>query len=305
MVAPVVAPYVPTYASYTPYITAADFLAEPTGVDVSQLIPSGSGLTEEAALERLVANASSEADRICQKVLAATLDVVSGEYRVWRDGTIRVPVPYSPLISVNAVSIGFSANGMTAMGDLSGIRLTRNVARIPAPLNPPLSLSFNPNPAAYAQHGWVFADVSCVSGWAHSVLSAAATVGAQQITPGNVLGFLPGLPFTVYDGQSTEAAQVAANYVVGSAVVPLAAPLRFAHDAGVTVSALPPFARLAVVTLAKWLAKTKGTKAIVMPSISGRTVSSNSGPKTQTIEPGGSSDYKQAERDLLTLKRSR
>jgi len=37
-VVPAVAPYVPTYASESPYITAAEYLAEPTGVDTSKLV---------------------------------------------------------------------------------------------------------------------------------------------------------------------------------------------------------------------------------------------------------------------------
>jgi hypothetical protein len=303
VVTPVIASRVPSYASYTPYITAADFLAEPTGVDTSQLIPAGSSLTETAALARLVANASSEADRICQKVLAATLDVESDLYRVRRDGTIHVPLPFGPVISVNNVSTGFTPNGMTTMTDLSGAKIIRNVVYIPVPIAPPLSFQFSPNPAAYAPRGWLYADVTYVNGWAHSTLSAATLANASSITPGNVLGFVPGLPFTVYDGVNTEPAQVAAGYVVGSATVPLVSPLLNAHAAGVTVSALPPFVRQAVIALAKWLAKTKGTKAIVMPSINGRTVSST--PKEQKTEPRGDEDYLQAERDLLTLKRSR
>lgn len=304
MVTPVVAPIAPSYASYTPYITAADFLAEPTGVDTSQLIPAGSSLTEAAALARLVANASSEADRICQKVLAATLDVESDLYRVQRDGTIHVPLPYGPVISVNNVSIGYSPNTMTPMPDLSGIKIIRNVARIPAPTAPPLNYRFSPNPAANAPHGWIYADISYVNGWAHSTLTAATLANAGSVMPGNVAGFVPGLPFTVYDGVNTEPAQVASNYVIGAATVPLAAPLAYAHGNGVTVSALPPFVRQSVIALAKWLAKTKGTKAIVMPSINGRTVNSAKAT-TQSTEPGGNADYKQAERDLLTLKRSR
>lgn len=303
MVTPAVAPYVPTYASYTPYITADDFLAEPTGVDVSQLIPAGSSLTEAAALARLVANASSEADRICQKVLAATLDVKSGSYRVQRDGTIRVPVDYTPLIQVNSVQVGFNAANLQALTDLSGVWLERKVAWIPVwgvGLQQP---NLTPPAPAYPGIDRLFAIVQYVNGWAHSTLSAATLANASSITPKSVLGFVPGLPITLYDGQSTEAAQVAASYVVGSATVPLAAPLQFAHGAGVTVSALPPFVRQAVIALAKWLAKTKGTKAIVMPAINGRTVSAT--PQEQKTEPRGDEDYLQAERDLLTLKRSR
>lgn len=309
MVTPVVAARVPSYATYTPYITAQDFLNEPTGVDTSQLIPAGSSLTETAALTRLCANASSEADRICQKVLAATLDVESGMFRVQRDGTIRVPLPFGPVISVNGVSIGFSASTMTPMTDLTGIKIIRNVAYIPVPTPPPLAYQFSPNLAAYAPAGWVYADVSYVNGWAHSTLTASTLANATQVTPLNVLGFVPNLPFTLYDGQNTEGAQVASGYVLGASPVPLATGLLYAHTASaaapLTVSALPPFARLAVVTLAKWLAKTKGTKALVMPSIQGRTVAAAQVKTQATGDPGADADYKQAVRDLLSLKRAR
>lgn len=298
MVAPVVAPYVPTYASYTPYINGQDFLNEPTGVDVSQLIPAGSVLSQEAALARLVANASSEADRICQKVLAATLDVTAGQYRVQRDGTIRVPVPFSPIISVNAVSVGTVAGNLTALSDLSGVWLERNVAWIPIPASA-LSRFPTGTVGAGARPGWLFAQVSYVNGWAHTALSASVLAAGTSITPGNVLGFVPGLPFTIYDGQDTEAAQVDASYVVGSATVPLAAPLTYAHATGVTVSALPPFVREAVVRLSAWLVKTRGSEAIVLDSITGQP------GRTQQIDPGGSPDYAEAERALLPLMRVR
>lgn len=299
MATPVIAPSVPSYAYYTSYITGQDFLNEPTGVDVSQLIPQGSNLSEQAALARLVANASSEADRICQKVLAATLDVVTGQYRIQRDGTIRVPVPYSPLISVNAVSVGTVAGNMTALTDLSGVWLQRNVAWIPVPGSLLLGSFTSGFSGASARPGWVFAQVSYVNGWAHSTLSASTLAGASSIAPVNVLGFVPGLPFTVYDGQSTEGAQVASSYVVGSATVPLAAPLTFAHGKGVTVSALPPFARQAVVRLSAWLVKTRGSEAIVLDSITGQP------SRTQQIDPGGNPDYAEAERALMPLTRVR
>lgn len=298
MVTPVVAPTVPSYASYTPYITGQDFLNEPTGVDVSQLIPAGSNLSQEAALDRLVANASSEADRICQKVLAATLDVVAGQYRVQRDGTIRVPVPYSPIISVNAVSLGTVAGNLTALTDLSGVWLERNVAWIPVPAA--LLGSFpGGSVGASARPGWVFAQVSYVNGWAHSTLSASASAGASSLSPVNVLGFVPNLPFTVYDGQSTEGAQASPGYVVGAATVPLSGTLTFAHADGVTVSALPPFARQAVVRLSAWLVKTRGSEAIVIDAIGAQP------SRTQQIDPGGSPDYAEAARALAPLARVR
>jgi hypothetical protein len=92
--------------------------------------------------------------------------------------------------------------------------------------------------------------------------------------------------------------------VVGSATVPLVSPLQFAHGAGTTVSALPPVIKDAVIDLAKWLVKLKGSKAVVMPSINGRTVS-GSRAKPQKTEPAGDEDYASAVRTLTPFKRSR
>lgn len=301
MTIPAFAPYVPTYASYTPYITAEEFLTAPTGVDSSQLVPQGSTLTQEAALADLIARASARADLICKKVLAASLDVQSGEYRIWRDGTIRVPLDYSPLVSVNAVSLGYAAGALTAMTDLSGIWPERRVARIPVPSLPSV-YSYAQNPPASARPGWLFAQVQYVSGWAHTTI-AAASLGAQQVTPVSVYGLVPGLPMTIKDGANTEAVTVASSYVPGSATVPLASPLQYAHSAGTTISAMPPAVKDAVIDLVKYLVKSKGSKAIVMGSIKGQSVSAP--PKTQATEPGAAEDYRNAERVLKALKRSR
>lgn len=303
MVTPAYAPYVPTYATYTPYITAAEFLDAPTGVDVSQLIPSGSTLTQEAALADLIRRGSGQADRICRKVLAATLDVVSGEYRIFRDNTLRIPVPYSPLVSVNAVSVGYAANALTALTDLSGVWVGRSSLRIPVPSVTLPPFAFSSTAVACSRPGWLYATVEYVNGWAHTTIAAAAAAAAS-ITPVNVLGFVPGLPFTIKDGADTEDAVVDASYVPGAATVPLVSPLQYAHAAGTTASALPPVVKDAVLDLCKWLVKQRGSKGVAMGSIKGLPVTT-ANAKTQPSDPGGAGDYRAAERSLMDLRRAR
>lgn len=304
MTTPAIAPYVPTYATYTPYITSAEFLAAPTGVDVSQLIPSGSNITQEAALADLIGRASNQADLICQKVLAATLDVVSGEYRIFNDQTLRIPVEYSPLVSVNAVSLGYAANALAPMTDLSGVWVGRSVVRVPVPAMASTAFSFSSqNPRATGRRGWMYATVQYVNGWAHTTIGAAAQ-GASSVTPVSVLGFVPGLPFAIKDGASSEAAVVDASYVVGSSVVPLASPLQYGHGAGTTASALPPVIKDAVIDLCKWLVKQRGSKGLAMGTIKGQPLTTASA-KTQESEPGGTGDYRSAVRTLTPFRRAR
>lgn len=302
MAAPVTAPYAPSYAFSVPYLTPAEYLAEPTGVDTSQLVPRGSGAAvQTAALTRIIGRASSWADQYCRKVLAATLDVQSGEYRIRTDGTIRVPVDNTPLIQVTDVKIGCIAGSLAALADLSRCRLGKKVARIPvagfAPAFAPSVL------AAAARSGWLFADVTYVNGYAHALTAASSAAGAMvlQVT-GTGLGIVPGLPLTVYDGTAngadTEQVVVDPSYVYGSPFVPLTAPTLYAHGAGCSVSALPGFVREAVINMTSALIKTRGSDSYVMPSGPSRQI------KMEATMPGGDENVSIAMELLEPLRRT-
>lgn len=302
MVAPVTAPYAPSYATYTPYITPAEFLAEPTGVDVSQLIPGANPAAQTAVLTRVIGRASSFADNFCRKILAATTDVQSGEYRMFPDGTIRVPVDNTPLIQVTGVNVGLVAGQLAALTDLSKCRVGKKVVRIPTAQVAASSLLTPWDSAVLARTGSMFADVTYVNGYAHALTatSSAANATSIQVT-GMGLGLVPGLPLTIYDGAAnganTEQVIVGAGYVYGSSTVPLAAPAQFAHGAGCSVSALPGFVREAVICLTTALIKTRGSDSYTMPS----------GPRQQmkieNMLPGSDEDFEVAFELLEPLRR--
>lgn len=300
MAAPVTAPTAPSYATYTPYITPAEYLCEPTGVDVSQLVPGAGANAQNAVLTRAIGRASSWADQYCRKILAATSDVQSGQYRITRNGTIVVPVDNTPLIQVTNVAMGLVAGQLTALPDLSRLRLGKKTVTIPTSslAYPP----FAPSAAAYSRAGYVFADVTYVNGWAHAQTATGSAAGAMvlQVT-GTGLGIVPGLPLTVYDGTAnganTEQVVVASTYQFGSPFVPLAAPTQYGHGPGCSVSALPGFAREAVICMTSALIKTRGSDAYVMPS----------GPRQQmkieTLMPGADEDIDLAMELLEPLRR--
>ena len=302
MVAPVTAPYAPSYASTTPYLTPAEYLAEPTGVDVSALIPGATGAAQTAVLTRVIGRASSFADLFCRKILAATLDVQSGEYRIFRDGTIRVPVDNTPLIQVTGVNLGYVAGQLVALSDLSTCRLGKKVVRIPIGQVAASYLASQFSAAAQARPGAMFADVTYVNGFAHALTAIGSAPGANSIqVTGTGLGIVPGLPLTIYDGAvngtNTEQVVVGPGYVFGSSTVPLASPTLYAHGAGCSVSALPPFVREAVICLTSALIKTRGSDSYVMPS----------GPmqemKIEGMLPGGDEDFEVAFELLEPLRR--
>lgn len=302
MAAPVTAPYAPSYATYTPYLTPAEYLAEPTGVDVSALIPGASGAAQTAVLTRVIGRASSWADQYCRKILAATLDVQSSEYRVFADGTIRVPVDNTPLIQVTNVSVGVMAGQLTALPDLSTCRLSKKVVRIPVGQVLASASLASWASAASARRGWVFADVTYINGFAHAQTATSSLAGATSIqVTGTGLGIVPGLPLTVYDGAvngaNTEQVIVGPGYQFGSSTVPLASPALYAHGAGCSASALPGFVREAVICFTSALIKTRGSDSYVMPS----------GPrqqmKVEELLPGAGEDVDLAMELLEPLRR--
>jgi hypothetical protein len=285
MTTPAVALYVPTYATRNPYLTTAEYLAEPTGVDLSQLIPGAtSQAVNEAALATLIRSASSYADSLCYQVLGATLDTQAGEYRIFRDGTIRVPVDYTPLVEVTAVSLGWAAGQLSALTDLSGLWLQRKVVRIP--VGPSLISGAGYVFTAPARYGHIFAQVLYVNGFANTTLAADVSAAASSVTVASPLGIFPGLPMTIYDDAvaKTEMVTVANTYVQGSTTVPLVSPLVNAHTSGTAISALPRAIKQAVTALTTHLIKTRGAESMALASVSG-------GPAMQQAMPGSTEEY--------------
>lgn len=294
VVAPAVAPNVPTYATYTPYITSAEYLASATGVDSSQLVPGGDRSTNAAALATLIARASNYADNLCYQVLCATADLQTGQYRLQRDGTIIVPLDYTPIVEVTDVKCGYQAGQLQAMTDLSGLWFGKKTVKIPVSgATGPLS----PGSGAMAMRGRLFAQVAYVNGFANTTI-AAATAAASTLTVASALGIFPGLTLQLYDGASTEPVTVAASYVQGSTTVPLLAPLLFDHAAGAALSALPPAVKGAVVHLTSWMIKTRGATAIVLNRIGGQPA------KQEQNADDGDEDYDAAVDALATFRRA-
>lgn len=311
-VAPVYASYVPTYASREPYITVDEFLAAPTGTDVTQLVPGASPAANRDALKGVILRSSSECDVFCQQVLAATLDtqVAPPEgWRVIRRGgrtSLMVPVDYTPVVCVTGVSLGTDPSNVTALTDLTGVWPSRKIVSIPVAsggiTNPPTGAVPGSGPS-WPVGAWDrrWGTVSYVNGFFNATLTGAVVAGATAITPSDVLGLYPGLSFTIYDSlfASSETCQVAAGYTPGAATVPLSAPLSYAHAAGTSVSALPPAVRQAVISLTSALIKRRGGEAIMLQSIRDEP------SRVEQGEPGMSSDEQHAYALLKPFRRVR
>lgn len=247
----VVAPYVPSYASRTPYLTVAEFQAAPTSVDITDLVPQGTEVQQYQALQDCISRASSWIDDECQQILAATVDITAGRYRVDRWGMCRIPLPFKPVLEVQSISAGFQVNNLTVLPDLSTVEFGQH-GTIAVPL-PHFCVGDRP-----------YVQVTYVNGWPNTTITADATAATASVTVDSAVGIYPGTALTVYDGASTE--QITVASVAGSTLT-LAGVLSYGHDAGAPVSALPPKVKQAAILLTSALIQTRGNDAIVLDTI--------------------------------------
>ena len=256
---PVVAPYIPTYASYTPYITAGEYTAAPTGVDVSQLVPGGTSVQNADALTNTIARASSWADDYCRQVLASTVDTTVGYFRINREGLIRVPVEFGPVVQVNSVSVGYTPSTVTALTDLTDVWIQRKVVTVPVFTSIPI---LQPSYNGRWMGSRLFTTVQYVNGYANTLTATATLVGGSTLVGVSSLGVIAGMGLTIYDPGATELVVVLS--VVGNTITTVT-PMRFAHGVGVSISAMPPSIKQAVIFYTSALIKTRGSESFEMP----------------------------------------
>lgn len=283
MVNPVFAPYAQTYAQHEPYLTADEYRASPTGVDVGQIVAGGSVPTNMDALNQVMARASSAADVICHQVLAATVETITGRWRVDTRGQIRVVCPYGPVVQVNGFSVGTGPTDLLAATDLTPLFIDRRVVTVPATM-------------LHQTGGHAYATLTYVAGFANSLLTAIANAGASTLTLDNVLGVAPGMSLNIFDPANGQDETVTVQSVTGN-VVTLVGVTLYTHAVGVNVSALPAAIKQAVVLLASAIIKTRGSASLVFDTARAR-------PATrQRVDPNEPPEVEQAKMLLAEFAR--
>ena len=279
----VVAPNITTYASRSSYVTVQEFKDSPTAVELDNLVLDGSSASQDEALAVVIERASSWADALTYQVLAATVDICSTRARIRADGTIRVPLRYKPVIAVLSILTGQVPSTLTPVLNTADVVIGEHgVLEFPASnvanggyRGGPVGLGSNP-----------LVRVTYVNGWPNTLTGAASVAGATTLPVAATTGIFGGTTLTIYDGPNTETITVSPLNVPGTLTLTLSAPLRFAHPAGVSVSALPPKVKQAVILLAAALTQTAGTDAIVLQ---------------QMAEPGGLASEKGASAENIAL----
>lgn len=297
------APYVTTYTARDPYLTNAEYLAAPTGVDVNQLLPGQSTQSNAAALTQTIARASNWADVICAQVLACTQETETGELRADRFSRWLIHPKQWPVVDVLNVTVTPISGGLAIVLNLTGVWLEES--RIVIPTTGTLGMSsVGPLQLGAAGRGQsAYGQWTYLAGWPNTTITAGVSAAAVTIPVASVLGIYgtqsaqfvtTGTVLTIYDGGLTEQVQVTA--VAGNTLT-ISSGLANAHAAGVSITAFPPAIKQAVTSLTSALIKTRGSEALVMQSL-------RSGPsKTDGMgEAGGIEDVEIAI-DLLDIFR--
>jgi hypothetical protein len=251
-----VAPDAATYATRVPYITPGEFRAHPTGMETNQLVPGGTKAANDQALLQVIRRASSYADGLCNKILAATLDTQTDKPIVQRDGTVRVALDNSPVVGVTSAAAGLRPGSLVDLVEGPDWDLSGRIFTVPTCL-----------PRGERVH----VKVQYINGWANAVLTADAAAGASSLTVSNGLGIIPGMTLTLSGAEASEFVVVDPSYspsaALGPVTVPLAAPLLSAYAAGDVFTAIPAEVKLAVILLTCAIIKTRGASAVVMASV--------------------------------------
>jgi hypothetical protein len=248
----------------TPYLTVAEYKADPDAVDYSSLVPGGSPQQQDDALAQRIWMASGRMDRFVHYVLGATQDTEMTRARVRRDGTVLVPTRGMPILEIDSFLVGGVPSALAAVTTAAAADawVSRCTIRMPVIVANYVA-AFGVGDRVYCQ--WTY-----VNGYPNTLLAVDAAAGATSIIVQSSLGIYPGKQLTIYDLGITESITVASSYVGGfgsSTTIPLVSGLVTGHSAGVAVSALPSDVKKAAVLMTTAMIKTRGSGAMVMESL--------------------------------------
>lgn len=282
----------------TAYINAAMLTSHPAGL-AWNTVPTLTASTAQqtAQLEQVCWQATSAVNRYCRQPLRATIATETstgpGLPRIASDRRTRkgaIVTRRWPVTAVEAIQVSPSISFPSAWSLVpAGQWKIRNpviLSAAPAPGTGPQggnAIDVAPGYITWDRDKGGF-DVmtSYQHGWPHAGVATAALAGAQTLAVDDVTGWAGAVGF-VYDGTSTELIEVTAAVATtpvqlpgvagtvqaGPGTLTLAAPLGFAHTAGVIVSALPPDAIRATALHAAVIAL-ETIDAIATQSLSGR-----------------------------------
>lgn len=259
-------PTVPQYLAPAtrPYVSAAQFQAYPTWLDLNDLVPGGVANVQTGALTDVLLAATQWAINTCDRMpLHAHLDSRNTRARTNNVGRLVVKPAHIPVRQVVSFSYGWDPTAMAALALPDASQWIEDGRSVSYLLNGPGALNFvgptiqfgrAPTPSQETYVSWTY-----VAGFVNTTLSAPATAGASALTFTDPTGVLPGDLLRIWDDTTgvSEAVTVSPTWTPPApawppvpASVSLASATSFAHAAGVGISDMPRDIQQAVVMYA-------------------------------------------------------
>jgi hypothetical protein len=279
---------------HIPYLTNKQFRLMQTPVNCDSLVPKGTPAEQEAALAKLILDASTIVYTMTHQLLYATVDTEQDEITTDRWGRLVIHPRFFPIAQVTDLWMGSDPANLIEVSSLAGAEVNPKEIIITQNLGSGL-LTSSAGPLEFGTFGasprspvpsygrWTY-----VNGWPVTTLAAPAAAGATSITVKNPNGILPNYtPLRIEDGADRESLTVTAP--VAGNTVPVAA-LANAHLAGEAVTALPADVETAVGLIVTALVKKRGAGGLV----AGTTANAKN-----TSDPFGAADDMQAAEKML------
>jgi hypothetical protein len=251
---------------HIPYITTAQFRAAQTPVNCDSLVARGSPADQEAALAKLILDASTIVYGICHQLLYATVDTEQDELEVDRWGRLLIHPRFFPILEVTDLWTGVDPGTLTEVSSLASVEvepkrivITQNFGSGP--------LVSSSGPIEFGSFGAAQAPIPSYArwtygnGWPVTTLAAPAAAGATSITVKNATGvYQVGPQLRIEDGANREILTVTGPPT--GTTIPVAA-LANTHQTGAGTTALPADAEHAVELIVTALVKRRGAGALV------------------------------------------
>ncbi|MGL5911916.1 MAG: hypothetical protein ACRCZP_18070, partial [Phycicoccus sp.] len=225
-----------------PYVTVTEFRAHPTYLDTNQLRTGGSQAEQDTSLNNALLVASQWADDEIDMPLRAHVHVEHATVTPDRRGRIHHHPERAPVVQVTGLALGATPDSLDDVRDPQV--WTEQSGRI--------LIAYGPSAPGLAAlqfgvptvGGEVLARWTYVAGYPATQLAAPAAAAATSVTVLDPTGITAGTVLRLWTPGAEEAVTV---LTAAGSVLTLSAPLRAAHDAGMSCTALPTTARQAVI----------------------------------------------------------
>lgn len=235
------------------YVTYDEFRQHPHYLDLENLLVGRKEELQKSVVREALLFASTWADSELDMPLGAHVYTEYARCFTDRQGRIKHHPEHAPVIKVVALATGLvpdELDDVTAPQTWTEQQGRMLIAY--GPSGPALStLQFGGAPTT----GELLTRWTYIAGWPATQLGANATAGAVALTVRSTVGMVAGTVLRLWTPGLEEAVTVSA--VTGLTTIALTSPIMGDHQSGMSCSALPPDARMAIIkmTVAKLLRK--------------------------------------------------